>query len=121
MDNMMALTYLKKWTARSFETRNPGDRSFCFRDLSPAPKVCGMESQSMQHNYRCPVSSMESRKVLHFSPILLHLPGVKQSTTRSYTCSDFDKTMLANSAMVSQSFEHAGSPVTAHKKMPHGY
>ena len=71
MDNMMALIYLKIWGgggARSFETRNLGDRSFCFRDLSPAPKICGMDSQSMQHNYRCPVSSMGSRKVLHFPP-----------------------------------------------------
>ena len=98
-----------------FEARNPGNISFCFQGVSPAPKVCGMESQPMQHSYRCPVSSMDSRKLLRFSYILLHPPGVKQNTKRSYTYSAFDNTVLANSTMVSQSFEHADSITNAHK------
>ena len=101
-----------------FETRNPGNISFCFQRVSPAPEVCGMESESMKQSYRCPVSSMDSRKLLRFSYILLHPPGVKQNTKRSYTYSDFDNTILANSAMVSQSFEHTGSITTAHKIAP---
>lgn len=101
-----------------FEATNPGDWSFCFQDISPAPEERGMEARPIEYSYRFPIASMESRKLLRFSPIFPHPPGVKQNTTQSYTYSDFDNTMLANSVIVSQSFEHIGTHATSHKKCP---
>lgn len=96
----------RRFSKPVFGARTIGNRSFCFQAVSAAVEECSTESRPIQQSYRCPASS-DGRKLLRFSPILPHSMVVKQNTTQSYTHSDFDNTMLVNSALavVSQSFE----------------